>query len=55
MITPPYGLVLLMASKIRRRQFCQSAARALPIYLVFLVTITFTIYFPKWCCGYRSR
>jgi len=28
---------------------------ALPILLVFLVTICFTSFFPKWCCGCRSK
>src|SRR5712671_5329237 len=47
LITPPYGLVLLMASKFVGVSFAKALRAALPIYLVFLVTITFTIYFPK--------
>jgi len=47
LITPPYGLVLLMASKFIGVRFSQALRAALPIYLVFLSTITFTIYFPK--------
>jgi len=47
LITPPYGLVLLMASKFIGIPFSKALRAALPIYVVFLVTITFTIYFPK--------
>src|SRR3979411_2875195 len=47
LITPPYGLVLLMASKFVGVSFAKALRAALPIYVVFLVTITFTIYFPK--------
>src|SRR5262249_22921020 len=46
LITPPYGLVLLMASKFVGVRFSQALRAALPIYVVFLVTIAFTIYFP---------
>ncbi|HEY7088760.1 MAG TPA: TRAP transporter large permease subunit [Tepidisphaeraceae bacterium] len=44
LITPPYGL--LMASKFIGVRFSQALRAAVPIYLVFLGTITFTIYFP---------
>ncbi len=47
LITPPYGLVLLMASKFIGVRFSQALRAALPIYVVFLITIGFTIYFPK--------
>ena len=47
LITPPYGLVLLMASKFVGVKFSQALRAALPIYCVFLFTITFTIFFPK--------
>ena len=47
LITPPYGLVLLMASKFVGVRFSQALSAALPIYVVFLVTISFCIYFPK--------
>jgi len=47
LITPPYGLVLLMASKFVGVRFSQALRAALPIYVVFLVTIGFTIYFPS--------
>ena len=46
LITPPYGLVLLMASKFVGVRFSKALRAALPIYAVFLVTIAFTIYFP---------
>ena len=47
LITPPYGLVLLMASKFVGVKFSQALRASLPIYVVFLVTIGFTILFPK--------
>ena len=46
LITPPYGLVLLMASKFVGVRFSQALRAALPIYVVFLATIAFAIYFP---------
>jgi C4-dicarboxylate transporter, DctM subunit len=47
LITPPYGLVLLMASKFVGVRFSQALRASLPIYIVFLITIAFTIYFPR--------
>ncbi|MBV9555880.1 MAG: TRAP transporter large permease [Pseudolabrys sp.] len=47
LITPPYGLVLLMASKFVGVRFSQALRAALPIYVVFLFTITFIIFFPE--------
>ena len=47
LITPPYGLVLLMASKFVGVSFAKALRAALPIYLVFLGTIAFAIYFPS--------
>jgi C4-dicarboxylate transporter, DctM subunit len=47
LITPPYGLVLLMASKFVGVRFSQALRAACPIYVVFLLTIAFTIYFPS--------
>ena len=47
LITPPYGLVLLMASKFVGVRFSAAMRAALPLYIVFLITIGFTIYFPK--------
>src|SRR6202795_478818 len=47
LITPPYGLVLLMASKFIGVRFSQALRASLTIYVVFLITIGFTIYFPS--------
>ena len=47
LITPPYGLVLLMASKFVGVKFSQALKAALPIYVVFLFTIVFTIFAPS--------
>src|SRR6201989_1727744 len=47
LITPPYGLVLLMASKFVGVSFGKALRAELPIYVVFLLTICFTIYFPS--------
>jgi tripartite ATP-independent transporter DctM subunit len=46
LITPPYGLVLLMASKFVGVRFSHALRAALPIYVVFFATIAFAIYFP---------
>jgi C4-dicarboxylate transporter, DctM subunit len=46
LITPPYGLVLLMASKFVGVKFSHALKAALPIYVVFLATIVFTIFAP---------
>ncbi|MBN9486103.1 MAG: TRAP transporter large permease [Alphaproteobacteria bacterium] len=47
LITPPYGLVLLMASKFVGVAFSRALKAALPIYVVFLATIVFTIFAPS--------
>jgi C4-dicarboxylate transporter, DctM subunit len=47
LITPPYGLVLLMASKFVGVRFAQALRAALPIYVVFLITIVLIIFFPE--------
>jgi C4-dicarboxylate transporter, DctM subunit len=47
LITPPYGLVLLMASKFVGVRFSQALRAALPIYVVFLFAIVFTIFLPE--------
>ena len=46
LITPPYGLVLLMSSKFVGVRFSRALWAALPIYFVFLFTIIFMIFFP---------
>jgi C4-dicarboxylate transporter, DctM subunit len=47
LITPPYGLCLLMASKFVGIKFAKAMVASLPIYLVFFVAIAFTIFFPE--------
>ena len=46
LITPPYGLSLLVASKFIGVRFSAAMFASLPIYVVFLVTIAFTVLFP---------
>jgi len=47
LITPPYGLTLLMASKFCNVRFSKALVRSLPLYVVFLAAILFTIFFPE--------
>lgn len=47
LITPPYGLTLLMASKFCEVRFSQALVRSLPLYVVFLAAILFTVFFPN--------
>src|SRR3954470_1621594 len=46
LITPPYGLALLMAAKFTGVRFSRAMLASFPIYIVFLGTIAFCIYFP---------
>jgi C4-dicarboxylate transporter, DctM subunit len=46
LITPPYGLSLLMASKFCNVKFSTAMYASLPLYLVFFATIAFCIFFP---------
>jgi C4-dicarboxylate transporter DctM subunit len=46
LITPPYGLALLMASKFVGTSFGRAMVASLPIYVVFFAAITFCIFFP---------
>jgi C4-dicarboxylate transporter DctM subunit len=46
LITPPYGLCLLMASKFVGIKFSKAMLASLPIYIIFFAAIAFTIYFP---------
>jgi tripartite ATP-independent transporter DctM subunit len=46
LITPPYGLCLLMATKFVGIKFSRAMVASLPIYIVFFAAITFTIFFP---------
>ena len=47
LITPPYGLCLLMASKFIGIKFSRAMIASLPIYIVFFAAIAFTIFFPE--------
>ena len=47
LITPPYGLSLLVASKFVGVDFGRAMRRSLPLYAVFFATITFTVLFPN--------
>jgi tripartite ATP-independent transporter DctM subunit len=46
LITPPYGLALLMASKFVNVGFGTALKASLPIYVIFFVTIAVAIFFP---------
>ncbi len=46
LITPPYGLSLLLASKFVGVSFGTAVIRSLPMYMVFFATIAFCIFFP---------
>jgi tripartite ATP-independent transporter DctM subunit len=46
LITPPYGLALLMAAKFTGVRFSRAMLSSFPIYIVFFATIAFCIYFP---------
>jgi C4-dicarboxylate transporter, DctM subunit len=47
LITPPYGLALLMASKFLNVRFSWALKASLPIYLIFFAAIAFTIFLPE--------
>jgi C4-dicarboxylate transporter DctM subunit len=47
LITPPYGLCLLMAAKFVGIKFSRAMVASLPIYVVFFAAIAFTIFFPE--------
>jgi tripartite ATP-independent transporter DctM subunit len=47
LITPPYGIALLMASKFIGVPFGRAMLASFPIYVVFLATIVFCIFFPE--------
>jgi C4-dicarboxylate transporter, DctM subunit len=46
LITPPYGLSLLVAAKFVEVPFGRAMVRSLPLYIVFFVAIAFTVMFP---------
>lgn len=47
LITPPYGITLLMSSKFVGVSFLTAVVRSLPLYLVFFATILFCVFFPE--------
>jgi C4-dicarboxylate transporter DctM subunit len=47
LITPPYGLALLMASKFVGVRFSTALRASVPIYVVFFATIAFVIFMPE--------
>jgi tripartite ATP-independent transporter DctM subunit len=47
LITPPYGIALLMASKFIGVRFGKAMFASFPIYVIFLATILFCIFFPE--------
>ncbi len=47
LITPPYGLALLMSSKFIGVRFGKAMFASLPIYIVFFATIAFCIFLPE--------
>jgi C4-dicarboxylate transporter, DctM subunit len=47
LITPPYGIALLMASKFIGVRFGRAMFASFPIYVVFLAAIVFCIFFPN--------
>jgi C4-dicarboxylate transporter, DctM subunit len=47
LITPPYGLSLLVASKYVGVGFGKALIRSLPLYVVFFLTIAFCVLFPE--------
>src|SRR6266699_3242093 len=46
LITPPYGIALLMAAKFVDVRFSAALVRSLPLYVVFFAVIAFCIVFP---------
>jgi C4-dicarboxylate transporter DctM subunit len=47
LITPPYGLALLMASKFVGVRFSSAMVASFPIYIVFFAAIIFCVVFPE--------
>ena len=46
LITPPYGLSLLISAKFVGVPFGKAMIRSLPLYVIFLGTILFCVFFP---------
>ncbi len=47
LITPPYGLSLLIGAKFVGVPFYRAMLRSLPLYVVFLLTIAVVVFFPE--------
>ncbi len=47
LITPPYGIALLMAAKFINVKFSKALVASLPIYVIFFGAIAFCIFFPE--------
>jgi tripartite ATP-independent transporter DctM subunit len=47
LLTPPYGLSLLVAAKFVGVPFYRAMFRSFPLYIVFFITIAFTVLFPE--------
>ncbi|MBM3598222.1 MAG: TRAP transporter large permease [Alphaproteobacteria bacterium] len=47
LLTPPYGLALLIAAKFVGVPFYRAMFRSFPLYVVFFITIAFTVLFPE--------
>ncbi len=47
LITPPYGLILLLASTLAGVPFTRALRQSTPLYVVFFIVITLIIVFPK--------
>ena len=47
LITPPYGLALLMSAKFIGVRFGRAMVASLPIYVIFFAAIAFCIYLPE--------
>ncbi len=47
LITPPYGLILLLASTLAGVPFARALRQAVPLYAVFFLVITLIIVFPN--------
>jgi TRAP-type C4-dicarboxylate transport system permease large subunit len=47
LITPPYGLILLLASTLAGVSFLKALRQSVPLYGVYFFVITLIILFPK--------
>ena len=47
LITPPYGLILLLASTLAGVPFSRALRQAVPLYAVFFVVMSLIIFFPQ--------